>query len=87
MTAYGIELSGGVFMAGTIGAVGNRIELTISSEDAADHILDLMDPEKTKWIKFYSGQLMEEYDGYSFSYMQKDTVQNKVNVWMEKKGE
>lgn len=84
---HGIKLADGTFFAGMAGAIDDRLELTISQEDAAAHMLDLMDYEKTKRIGFYANQLVAEYTGYRFSYMQRDVTAGKVDVWLEKKGE
>ncbi len=81
---HGIKLADGTFFEGSIGQSGNRIELTLTNEVAAAHILDLMDPEKTKHIEFYVNILVAEYDGYDFLYMQRDSKSGRVNVWMEK---
>lgn len=84
---HGIKLADGTFFEGSAGAVDDLLELTIRQETAAQHMLDLMDYEKTKWIGFYLNQLVAEYTGYTFSYMQRDATDGRVNVWMKKKGE
>lgn len=81
-----IKLADGTFIDGTVGQTGDRLELKILKEDVASHLLDLMDPEKTKLIGFYMNQLVAEYSGYVFFYLQPSTTNpNKIDVWMEKK--
>ena len=86
-TNHGVRLADGTFINGTLGAIGNQIEITLTKEVAAEHLLDLMDPEKTKEIKHFIDFLAGTYIGYEFEHMRKDTISGKVNIWLEKKGE
>lgn len=86
-TNHGIRLADGTFIQGSLGQSGNQIELIITNEEAAAHLLDLMNPEKTKEIKFYVDFLAGTYTDFVFAYMQQDSLAGKVNVWLKKKGE
>lgn len=80
---HGIKLADGTFFAGAAGKIGNRVEMTLAQDVAAEHMMDLMDQEKTKWVGFYVDQLVAEYQNLIFSYMQRDSVDGKVDVWFD----
>lgn len=87
MNSYGIRLADGTFVPGGLGTTRTGLELTISNEDASKYLIVLMNPEKTKVLKFYTNKLDGEYEDYEFEKLVKDALTGKVNIWLKKKGE
>ena len=82
---HGVMLADGTLLSGNCGLIEKDLEITMSTEDALQHMLKLMNPEITKTITFYVNVPVAVYEGYTkFLYMQPDRIDGNMNFWLTK---
>lgn len=82
-----IELADGTRFLGLASEIFGYLLITVSAEDAREHLLDFMDIKKTKKIVFVINKKdKREYEGYvHFAYAEQNSMNPvQIVVWLRK---
>ena len=70
-----------------VGQLDNRIELTMSKNDAITNLPKFMNPEIVSEIEYYTGVWKIVYSGFTWFTNMDNPKENEMRIWLQAPGE